>query len=297
MKSFFQGEAYTIEEILGMLESQGLVIEDRDRATHVLNNVSYSRLKNYMTALMSDRGSHRFRAGATFENAYALYGFDRRLRELIFHEMEKIEISIRTRIAYASNGSEKGYWFLNQEYFKSEGSHQRILRHLKYELERSDNEAILNFRNKYSNEFPPSWILLEAASMGTLYNIFDELGSEKMRENIASYYGMSPHTFSSWVHHLVSIRNHCAHHNRMWNIAPPVKAGLPQGLTRPFPDVRDKDRYHIYLTFCILKYFQDAVKPSNSFAQRLKMLINNFPMIDARDMGFPQNWQEQSFWK
>lgn len=296
MKPLFLGEAYTTDGILQMLQEQGLVIEDRQRAERILANVSYTRLKNYLTALMADRKSHRFRPGATFENAYALYGFDRRLRELIFHEMEKIEISIRTRVAFASNGSEKGYWFLNPDHFKSERGHERILKHLKYELERTDNEGILNFREKYSNEFPPSWLLLEATSMGTLAAIYDELGDQQMRENIASYYGMSPRTFSSWVHHLVSVRNNCAHHNRVWNSTPNVKPLLPEGLTRPFPNLREQDRYHIYMTFCILKYFQDAVKPENTFAQRLKGLIGNFKMVKATDMGFPKDWKEHKYW-
>lgn len=297
MKPLYQGEAHDITGILKMLAGQGLVIEDEARARHILENVSYTRLKNYLIPLMKDRASHTFTPGATFEDAYALYGFDRRLRELIFHEMEKIEISIRTRVAYASNGTEKGYWFLNQEHFKTEKGHNQMLRHLKSELERSDNEGIRNFKRKYENEFPPSWLTLEAASMGTLATIYDELSDEVIKERIASYYGMSPRTFYSWVRHLVWIRNSCAHHNRVWNSTPSVKAKLPEGLTKEFPIMYEQDRFHLYLTFCIIKYFQDTVKPENTFAARLKSLISNFKMVNPSDMGFPVDWDKDSFWR
>lgn len=287
---YYQGEAYSIDGIIKMLQSQGLIV-DYDRAYHVLSNVSYTRLKNYLVFFMEDRDTHKFRPGTTFEDAYALYGFDRRLRELIFHEMEKIEISIRTRMAYASNGSEKGYWFLNPEHFKSKREHERILRHLKSELDRSDNEAIIHFRQKYTNEFPPSWLALEAASMGTLWNLYDSVSDFALRKNVASYYGMPTKIFSSWVKHLVEVRNDCAHHNRVWNGEPHYKAELPFGLDKPFPAMKEEDRNHIFMTLSIIKYFQDTIKPDNTFEQRLRTLLGNFKTyVDPTIMGFPEDW-------
>lgn len=296
-KPYYEGVAFSPEDILLMLERQGLQINDRDRALRVLYNVSYSRLKNYLIPLMSERKSHKFRPGASFEDAYALYGFDRRLRELIFHEMEKIEISIRTRVAYASNCSEKGYWFLNPAHFKSNSEHEKILRHIKMELQRSDNEGIKHFFSKYSNEYPPSWLTLEATSMGTLARIYEELSDEKLRERIAAFYKMTPHTFISWMRHLVELRNDCAHHNRVWDSVPTCKAALPYGLFEPFPKMKEEDRNRVYFSLCIIKYFADRIKPGNSFSTRLKMLVGNFSMVDPACMGFPRNWQEEPYWK
>jgi abortive infection bacteriophage resistance protein len=115
MKQVFKGKFQSTEEILQMLTRQGLLIEDTERATLILRNVSYTRLKSYMIPFMEDRKSHKFKYGATFEQVYALYGFDRRLRELIFHEMEKIEVSIRARMGYISSGSDSGYWYMNPD--------------------------------------------------------------------------------------------------------------------------------------------------------------------------------------
>lgn len=297
MKPSYNGEAYTHDEILSLLRARGLTIEDDKRAKQILRNVSYTRLYNYMLALTEEGDHRRFRSGATFEQVYALYGFDRRLRELIFHELEKIEISIRTHIAFACNGREKGYWFLNPAHFKSVRNHNNIIRHIKSELERSDNESIHNFRAKYNDEFPPSWITLEAVSMGTLNIIFSELSDESIRRSISGYYGLTPEVLSSWIRHLVAVRNSCAHHNRVWNNAPDTKPLIPDSTRDPFPFFRSEDGEHIYMTLCIIKYLQNTIKPSNSFGSRLKTLIGNFKIIDPALMGFPSDWESQAFWR
>lgn len=297
MKPYYQGEPYSHDDIISILRSRGLRIDDEKRARHILTNVSLTRLYNYLMALTVPGDQHKFKEGASFESAYALYGFDRRLRELIFHEMEKIEISIRTHIAFACNGREKGYWFLNKEHFRTARSHDNILRHIKMELERSDNESIRQFYSRYADEFPPSWVTLEAVSIGTLNTIYKELKDQNIRYRIASYYGLTPEVFSSWVRHLVTIRNSCAHHNRVWNNEPSVKAAIPDSTDYPFPRFEEEDRKHIYMTLCIIKYLQNSVKPTNTFGARLKTLVGNFKMIDPALMGFPRGWAELDFWK
>lgn len=297
MRIFYESEAYSHDDILSLLRGQGLIIDDEERARHILENVSYTRLKSYLLALTQEGNPRRFRNGASFEQAYALYGFDRRLRELIFHEMEKIEISIRTRIAYASNGSEKGYWYTNPEHFRSPRRFETLMRHIDSELRRSDNEAVRNFRRKYNNEFPPSWVAFEALSMGTLTRIYEDMGDQQMRERISGYYGLEPQVFTSWTRHLVNVRNSCAHHNRVWNSEPPVKAVIPDKVGHPFPRFVEEDRYHIYMTLCIIKYLQNTIKPTNTFGARLKTLVGNFRMIDPSEMGFPSGWDSIPFWK
>lgn len=297
LRTLYESEAYSHDDIISLLKSQGLIIDDEKRVRHILTNVSYTRLKNYLMALTEEGKPRRFKPGASFEQAYALYGFDRRLRELIFHEMEKIEISIRTHIAYASNGSEKGYWYTNPAHFKTPKSHGHLMRHIMQELERSDNEAVLNFRKKYKNDFPPSWVAFEALSMGTLTRIYEGMNDDTMRRRISDYYGLSPEVFTSWIRHLVAIRNSCAHHNRVWNSPPPVRAVIPVSTAHPFPAMREQDKEHIYFTLCIIKYLQNTVKPANTFAGRLKTLIGNFKVIKPTAMGFPPGWESSSFWQ
>ena len=295
-KRKYVGRALTFDEQVDMLVKQGLQVQDRERAIHILQNVSYARLKNYLVPLMADRATHRFKCGATFEQAYTYYGFDRRLRELIFHEMEKIEISFRTRFAYASSEDNDGYWFEDPSYFKSEKAHNSILRKIALEIDRSDNDAITGFRKKYNNTFPPCWLMMEATSMGILSNIYKEMRPGHVKRRIAEYYCVSDTVLESWLHHLVYVRNTCAHHGRLWNKTLSVRGLVPDSPKRWFPPLPSDGNQKVYFTLCMVKYLQDTVKPTNTFADRLLSLIDHFPNVDTRYMGFPEGWREDPLW-
>lgn len=297
-KLIYSARALSNDQLIDLLESQGLNVEDHDRARHVLTNVSYSRLKSYLIPFMEDRRSHRFKFGATFEDVYALYGFDRRFRELIFHELEKVEISLRTHIAYATSGSENGYWYTNPAYFSDAVEHKSLLRHIKSELSRSDDDSIRHFYEKYSNEFPPCWMALEATSMGTLSMIYDQMAPGTPKQSIASYYGITDTVLISWLRHIVYIRNTCAHHSRLWNRTLAVQAMVPHTTSKPFANLDElvNPERNIYLTLCIIKYLQNTVKPANTFSQRLQSLLDHFPKVDRKAMGFPDNWEDDPFW-
>jgi len=279
-----------------MLESQGLVIGDRERALNIVRNVSYSRLKSYLIPFMADRKTHRFVPGSSLEQAYALYGFDRRFRELIFHELEKIEISIRTRLAYASMHDDGGYWFENPSYFSSHSYHSSILRRLDGEIRRSDDDSIVRFYEKYSNRFPPCWITLEVSSMGLLSSLYDALKPGWFKRKLAGFYSVPDTVFSSWLHHLVYIRNICAHHGRLWNRVLSIQAMVPRSARTSFPPQSADAGGHIYMTICIIKYFIDIIKPGNTFSSRLKILLNSYSMVDESQMGFPVGWRNSEFW-
>lgn len=294
----FTGQSLSFADTVDMLRRQGLIVDDEKRAIHILGNVAYCRLKPYMIPFMADRATHKFKPGASFEQVYAVYGFDRRLRELIFHEMEKIEISVRTRFGYATARSENGYWFTNPRFFRNPRSHERLLKKIYNEIERSDNDAIVRFRQKYSNEFPPCWMTLEATSMGTLVTIYEQMAPGPEKSAISSYFGLDDGTFLSWLENLVYVRNYCAHHNRLWDKTLSVRGRLPATPRNYFPELTGKSLSHVYSTLCFLKYLINTVKPANTFSIRLMALIDGFPTIRVESqMGFPENWREDPLWK
>ncbi len=298
LKYEFRGEALSFEDQIKLLKSQGLIISDEKKALRILQNVSYSRLKPYLVPLMEEREPRRrFKEGAGIDRAYEFYGLDRRLRELIFHEMEKIEISIRARLAYAAYADDSGYWYLQAKYFKNAYCHRNIIKHLTGEVKRSDNDSIKRFYRKYSNELPPCWLAFEATSFGTLVSLYEALKPGSIRTGISSDFGVPDAVFTSWLDHLVYVRNICAHHNRLWNKNLAVTAEIPRNHRDIFPDIPAESSCKVYLTLCIIKYLQNTVKPTNSFAGRLKTLIGRFDDVDISLMGFPADWDKDSFWK
>ena len=86
----------SVHEQIELLKSEGLPFYDEEKAIHLLENISLFRMKSYLMPLRQT-GKQMFKQGAAFEEAYSLYKFDSELRKMICSEMEKIEVSIRTR--------------------------------------------------------------------------------------------------------------------------------------------------------------------------------------------------------
>ena len=89
----------TYQEQLELLKKRGLTIEDPDKAIHLLGNLSYYRLTGYLYPMLKDpKEDHIFKEKSTFENAFKIYCFDRELKQLLSGEIEKIEVSFRSKI-------------------------------------------------------------------------------------------------------------------------------------------------------------------------------------------------------
>ncbi|MEE1414581.1 MAG: Abi family protein, partial [Prevotellamassilia sp.] len=87
------------ENLVNLLESRGLQICDRNKAIQYLDNIGYYRLSAYMYPLLKmPQTAHLYKEGSTFEKVMMLYRFDKKLRLLMFNEIEKIEIAIRRAV-------------------------------------------------------------------------------------------------------------------------------------------------------------------------------------------------------
>lgn len=278
-----------------MLKSEGLGINDDKKVQHLLENISFFRFKSYLMPFRIPT-SRVFKKDATFDDVYSLYKFDSELRKLICSEIEKIEISIRTQLSLIM-GEEAGiYWFEDAANFRDTGRHSVLLANLNSELRRCDDEAIVDFRRKYSNAFPPSWMTFEISSFGTLSMIYRWLNAGHARRKVARFYGLSDTVFESWLHSLVYVRNICAHHGRLWNRRLSINALVPRKTHQPFITI-PKDTTRVYYVLSILLYFLHTVNPQHTFVPRFRSLLSKYPNVDIIAMGFPSDWEQEFLWQ
>ena len=281
---------------VALLKSNGLAFADEQKALHTLQQVSYFRLKSYLTPLMDDKVSHTFKVGTSFEQAFELYKFDSHLRKLVASELEKIEVSIRTQMAYILADEIDIYWFSDSANFANPTKHITTLSSLKTELNRSDDDQILRFKNTYSDPFPPAWMTLEVSSFGTLSMFFKLLRPSLAKRKIANFYGVSDSVFESWLHSIVYVRNICAHHSRLWNKTLRIQPLFPRKTTSAFLSSPVRSN-RIYYVLCIIQYLLRTVNPSTSFPLRLKALLAEFPNVDITAMGFVKDWETEILWQ
>lgn len=285
----------SVADQIRLLKSEGLYFSNENKARHILDNISFFRMKSYLRPFRQPH-LRQFKKGASFEDAYSLYKFDSALRKMICSELEKIEVSIRTQLSLIM-GDEAGiYWFEKPDNFRNYNRHAILLNNLQTELQRSDDDDIVSFRQRYSNKFPPSWMTFEISSFGTLSMMYRWLNAGHARRKIARFYGLTDTVMESWLHSIVYVRNICAHHSRLWNRRLSINALIPRNTNLPFINIPN-DTKKVYYILSIILYFLQAVNPQNTFAARFKSLLIEYPGVDISAMGFPKNWKDEGIWQ
>ena len=228
---------------------------------------------------------------------FNLYKFDRELRKLIISELEKIEVAVRSKMACILSTAHHSFWIEDASLFTNPQVHQSTLDKIREEFDRSDEEFIIAFKSKYSNPFPPSFILLEITSFGALSRLYDNLKPGKSRKDIAEKFGLSDRVFASWLHSFVYIRNVCAHHARIWNRWLRVQPLFPKNVANVWLTGKTTGNNNLYYALSMIIYFLNTVNPKHSFKQKLNDLFEKYPNVDKRAMGFPANWQTEPLWQ
>jgi abortive infection bacteriophage resistance protein len=91
-----------------------------------------------------------------------MYRFDRKLRILLFNEIEKIEVSIRSAMHnWISDTLNDVFWMTDVRYFYNSNVFSKTLTHIRAEIEKTKEEFIAHFQSKYSNPYPPAWMIAE----------------------------------------------------------------------------------------------------------------------------------------
>jgi len=300
--------ALTHQAQLQQLKNRGLEVASDPKALHLLETISYYRFSAYWYPLLAEpKSAHVFKPGAQFDDAFRLYCFDRHLRKLVVAELEKIEVAIRSKLIYTLSHKYGAFWYNQPAIFAHPGMYAGTLVKLNEEYNRSDEKFIQEFRLKYSDPLPPSWMMLELTSFGTLSQIYRNLKHPRDKRNIANYFGLDDTTFGSWVHTIVYIRNVCAHHSRLWNrvfrIAPrmPLKTAKPwitiTTLPNPVagqPPVALNDKTYFLLS--MIAYLLATVDPNSTFKTKLDQLLAHYPSVDPAAMGFPAGWAHEPLW-
>jgi len=153
-----------------LLLSRGL---QADKAVLVsrLQAVNYYRLSAYLYPFRHE-SSDNFRENTTLALVWKHYTFDRQLRILVMDSIERIEVAVRTKLAYYFSHRHGAFSYLNKVFFpklKVE-DHKRWLDEMKIEIERSKETFIKHFQTKYGDchDLPPLWMLCEVMSFGKM---------------------------------------------------------------------------------------------------------------------------------
>ena len=240
---------------------------------------------------------HRYKPNTTFDQVMMLYRFDKKLRLLIFNEIEKIEVAVRSTIVNV------GCEMTGNPFWMTDGSNfidARKFRHttdlIDAELHRSREDFIVHYKQTYSDAYPPAWILAEVLPFGVMTNILSNIKAARIKKCIARKFGLQIAPFESWLTIVALTRNSCCHHARVWNKQNTIRPMWPHRMTGNWITL-PTDELRIYFNLCIIKYFLNIISPQNDMKAKLDALLANHPNIDTTAMGFPRGWENELLWQ
>lgn len=322
------------EEQLNQLLQRGMAVTDRAKALDCLERIGYYRLSGYWYDLRvrtaycpldEHTGSKpkkvrierpvldEFKPGTRFQDAVALYVFDKRLRLLVLDVLERIEIALRVDISHRL-GQKDPFAYLRPELFHDSFSvrldrdtgmtehHDWLMKNAGL-IGRSREEFIKHNKAKYGLPLA-IWVACEVWDFGCMSTLFGGL-KETDQDQIAAQYGVANgRVFATWLRSLNYLRNVCAHHSRLWNRNIVDQPKLPPPGEVPGLDAFQSDaqrRARPFLLFCICQHLLQTINPRSTWGLRLKRLLEEeFPNLahvglTLHGMGVDEDWQSRTW--
>lgn len=296
----FAKKPLNVDDQIRLLESRGMIFADKAKAAVYLSNISYYRLSAYWyTFLETPKTNHQFKTGTSFQQAIDTYVFDRKLRLLIFDEIERIEIALRTQVIYHFSHQFGSHWYDDKTLYRKPEHYYKFNKLLIDEMDRTSEVFIKHYRRTYTYpSMPPAWMTLELASLGQLSLLYKNLRNVEARKKVAAHFKLHENVLISWLETISYLRNTCAHHSRLWNRKLPKPPVIPQQTVNLWLNAIPTSEYQnrLYISLAAVAYLLTAFIPDSSFKIKLTNLIESCATIPLHYMGFPKNWQEDEFW-
>lgn len=228
----------TIGEQVERLKSRGILV-DEDTASILMREGYYSIVNGYKAPFLDTTSSEeRYMQGTRFEDLYALFCFDRDLREVTFKHLMQVEAIVRTVCTHTFAEHHRGTSdyliqgnYCSEREFKEFGLKDYVDNLLKLQstlyktMSRSKNDAIVHYRK--SHDGVPLWVLANSLTFGTIEHFFHLMKPEERAlvcKSIAEATGrlgrgnpyFDPKDARLSLDPIVKFRNKCAHDERLY---------------------------------------------------------------------------------
>lgn len=306
----FSKPATTFEQQRELIRSRGLEGRDDAHLERLLSTANYYRLSAYWYTFREvDRTTNvrgeQLAPGCTLDLVWERYCFDRKLRLLVLDAIERIEIHLRTQLAYHHAHAHGPFGYIDDEDAlpKLKGiaraqARAELMSRISDETTRAQEVFVRHFFKKYGDQHGhlPIWVATEVMTFRTLITIYENC-TKKVKAAVAASFGMIESIFWSWLVTINTVRNVCAHHGRLWNRELGTFPSIPTGA-----EYRDWNtpvlirHRRMFSVLTMLNYCVERVAPEDHWAARFRALIDRHPVVPIRYMGFPDNWTESPLW-
>ena len=297
-----------LDEQIEILRYKGLEIDDEKYAKEVLLRENYFFLTGYRHMLMQESNQKIYKKGATFEELYSIFLFDRQFRNLIFKNLLIVENNAKSIFSYQLS---KKYGYKENDYLKPanfdmspEKSRQvnDLIKKMKRQVRINgyQHSATMHYLNNYG--YIPLWVLVKVLSFGIISEFFTILKQED-KVAISRIYNIDVEDLANYFSILANYRNVCAHEDILYenktqrtinNTVYHILLGIPKE-----DGEYVKGKNDLFALIIILRQIlsNDDVKnlilELDKIIENLKFNLHSIPIEKVLDrMGFPNNWKE-----
>lgn len=298
----------SFEEQIEILQSWGMIIDDKNEALHFLHRVGYYRLSGYWYPFRKmDNGVRQddFIPETHFSDIVALYDFDRRLRLLALDAIERIELAVQVEIAYLLGKRDS---FAHENPAELHGNFSRPGRNgrkSKYDKWTEDYNSLVDRSKRKSfvahnlNNYGrlPIWVAIEIFDFGTMSKLYAGM-KHNDKISIEKQFGLNTGSeFETWLRGFNFIRNTAAHHSRLWNCNVLERATIPRTKMKLHP----LNNARPFLYFCMMQTVLKKICPHAKWGERFIELLDSFPEVEndaikLEDMGIVEGAKEWPLW-
>ena len=301
-------EFKTIDQQIDILRKKGLIIEDVNFAKDILLKENYFFINGYRHLFMNSPTDRTFISGASFNELYSLFLFDRYSRNIFFKNLLIIENRLKSVISYQLS---KKYGYKEKDYlnFKNFDQNPERKRRVKDVVEKmkrqirintSRHNATMHYLKNYG--YIPLWILVKVLSFGMVCELFSILKKEDKLE-IASVFDISVDYLEDFLPILSNYRNLCAHEDIVFDhkterVIPDTEYHKKLNIFR-MDDEYIYGKNDIFSVIIMFKFmlsqdeFRLMIKEFEYEFEKLDGMIDSIPVEKILDtMGIPKNYME-----
>lgn len=205
------------EELIDYLISKNVIVNDKKDAINKIEKYTYYGIINSYKLNFKDKDNN-YKKNVSFDEIYALYEFDKKLRYIMLKYILEIETIIKSLMANTIS-----YKYGLKQYLKINNldenakisAKEKVINKINEEIKRNYNahSAITHHMNKY-NYIPP-FILVKILSFGLTSSWYGLL-KQNDRQQISKYFKISDKLLKQILKNLTSMRNICAHNERLF---------------------------------------------------------------------------------
>ena len=279
-------EPITYSQQIAKLQQRDIIIHDLADCEVFLSQVNYYRLSGYILPFI-DPAADKCCQPIEFDTIKSIYHFDAELRNLISLSVERIEIYIRTQLAYFHAHHYGALGYIDPANYNSLHDHITFLGRIQSCIkDNSKSPVVIHHQTNYGGKFP-IWVIIDYFTLGMLSHFYTDMPNQDKAFLAKTLYAANFKKLSSWLRCLTDLRNRCAHYSRLyyWAFSAIPNTGNPALAS-------DRTLYPQIHMLRIM--YPDKAEWATCFYNPLVKLVDKYKdQIQLDHIGFPANWKDE----